>query len=55
MNGKPQVFTTSAPIAHGGKDAPSPPAFRWYDTDRVIRGRRLADHLRFAVCYRHSF
>jgi hypothetical protein len=32
----------------------SPLAFRWYDKDRSS-WRRLEDHLRFAVCYWHSF
>lgn len=30
-------------------------AFRHYDADREILGVRMADHLRFAVCYWHTF
>ena len=30
-------------------------AFRHYDPDRMVAGRRLEDHLRFAVAYWHSF
>ncbi|MEH2519380.1 xylose isomerase [Bradyrhizobium sp. AZCC 1610] len=55
MNASPKFFAASAPIAYGGKDAKSPLSFRWYDKDRLVRGRRLEDHLRFAVCYWHSF
>jgi xylose isomerase len=55
VNGQPQYFTTIAPIAYGGKDASGPFAFRCYDKERVVHGRRLEDHLRFAVCYWHSF
>jgi xylose isomerase len=55
VNAPAHFFATSAPIAYGGKDASSPFAFRWYDKERVVRGRRLEDHLRFAVCYWHSF
>jgi len=55
VNASPKFFGASAPVAYGGKDAKSPLAFRWYDKDRVVRGRRLEDHLRFAVCYWHSF
>ena len=31
------------------------PAFRHYDPDQVVMGKRLEDHLRFAVAYWHSF
>ena len=30
-------------------------AFRHYDADRVVGGKSLRDHLRFAVCWWHSF
>lgn len=29
--------------------------FRVYDRDREVAGRRMEDHLRFAVCYWHTF
>ena len=55
MNAPAQFFDTTAPIAYGGPQTKSPLAFRWYDKDRIVAGRRLEDHLRFAVCYWHSF
>jgi xylose isomerase len=30
-------------------------AFRYYDKDRVVLGKPMADQLRFAVCYWHTF
>ena len=30
-------------------------AFRHYDPDEVVLGKRMEDHLRFAVAYWHSF
>jgi xylose isomerase len=30
-------------------------AYRWYDPDRLVLGKRMEDQLRFAVCYWHSF
>ena len=30
-------------------------AYRHYDPDRLVAGRSMADHLRFAVCYWHNF
>jgi xylose isomerase len=32
-----------------------PLAYRWYDKDRLVLGRRMEDQLRFAACYWHSF
>lgn len=42
-------------IAYEGPGSDNPLAFRWYDPDRVVLGARLADHLRVAVCFWHSF
>ena len=42
-------------IPYTGPDGDEPLAFHWYDADRVVAGRRMEDHLRFAVCYWHSF
>lgn len=43
------------PIPYAGPDSNDPLTFRWYDADRVVAGRTMAEHLRFAVCYWHSF
>jgi xylose isomerase len=45
----------SEPIRYEGPASDNPLAFRWYDADRVVGGRTMAEHLRFAVCYWHSF
>ena len=42
-------------IGFAGPDSDDPLAFRWYDADREVLGRRMEDHLRMAVCYWHSF
>lgn len=42
-------------IRYEGPDSDDPLSFRWYDADRVVAGRTMADHLRFAVAYWHSF
>ena len=42
-------------IRHEGPDSDNPLAFRWYDADRVVAGKTMAEHLRFAVSYWHSF
>ena len=48
-------FAAVDTIAYEGPDSDNPLAFRWYDADRVVAGRTMAEHLRFAVCYWHSF
>ena len=48
-------FPDVDPIRYEGPDSDNPLAFRWYDADRVVAGRTMAEHLRFGVCYWHSF
>lgn len=43
------------PVRFEGLDSDNPFAFKVYDPDRVVLGRRMQDHLRIAVCYWHSF
>src|SRR5258706_7466775 len=51
-----EFFTDVADrIAFEGPESDNPLAFRWYDADRVVLGRSMKEHLRFAVCYWHSF
>src|SRR5690349_1128902 len=38
-----------------GPDSDDPLAFRFYEPDRMVLGKRMADQLRFAVAYWHSF
>jgi xylose isomerase len=51
----PDFFENVDTIAYEGPESDNPLAFRWYDADRVVAGRTMAEHLRFGVCYWHSF
>lgn len=51
----PPFFTTIEPLRFEGPDSKTPLAYRWYDKDRLVGGRRMEEQLRFAVCYWHSF
>ncbi|MCU0261585.1 MAG: xylose isomerase [Ilumatobacteraceae bacterium] len=42
-------------IRYAGPGSDDPLSFRWYDADRVVLGRTMAEQLRFATCYWHSF
>ncbi len=43
------------PIPFGGLDSGDPFAFKVYQPDRLVLGKRMEDHLRIAVCLWHSF
>jgi xylose isomerase len=43
------------PIPFGGLEASDPLAYRVYEPDRLVLGKRMEDHLRIAVCLWHSF
>jgi xylose isomerase len=42
-------------IPYEGPDSKNPLAFRYYDRDRVVSGKKMSEHLKFAVCYWHTF
>lgn len=42
-------------IAYEGPDSTNPLAFHHFNPDEMIMGKSMADHLRFAVAYWHSF
>ena len=48
-------FADTEPIRFEGPDTTNPLAFRCYDAGRPVLGRTMAEQLRFAVCYWHSF
>jgi xylose isomerase len=48
-------FANRLPIRYEGPESRDPLAFRWYDPDAVVLGKRMEDHLRFSVAYWHSF
>ncbi len=48
-------FGDIAPIRYEGPESDNPLAFRHYNPDEIVAGKRLEDHLRFAVAYWHTF
>lgn len=42
-------------IKFEGKDSKNPLAFKYYDESRVIAGKTMKEHFRFAIAYWHSF
>ncbi len=50
-----KYFAGIGPIAFEGPETKNPLAYRYYDKNRVIRGKSMEDHLRVAVAYWHTF
>ncbi len=48
-------FDGIAPVTFEGPESTNPLAFRYYNPDQIVLGKRMEDHLRFAVAYWHSF
>jgi len=48
-------FASIPAIAYEGPESDNEFAFRHYNPDEVILGKRMEDHLRFAIAYWHSF
>ena len=51
------AFFTGVPdrIPFGGVGSTDPLAYKVYEPDRLVLGKRMEDHLRIAVCLWHSF
>jgi len=48
-------FPEVSKIQYEGPDSKNPLAFRHYNPTEVVEGKTMKDHLRFAVCYWHTF
>ncbi len=50
-----EFFKGIPQIRYEGPDSSNEFAFRHYNPDEIVAGKRMADHLRFAVAWWHSF
>ncbi|MFC3163944.1 xylose isomerase [Ciceribacter thiooxidans] len=48
-------FGDIAKVKYEGPDSINPLAFRHYNPDEIVAGKRMEDHLRFAIAYWHTF
>jgi xylose isomerase len=55
VTGETEFFKGISQIKYEGLGSDNPLAFRWYDADKVVAGKTMKDHLRFAGAYWHSF
>jgi xylose isomerase len=50
-----EYFKNIKKIKYEGRETDNPLAFRWYDENKMVAGKTMKEHLRFAVAYWHSF
>jgi xylose isomerase len=55
VTGEKEFFKEIGQVKFEGLESDNPLAFRWYDADRVVAGKTMKEHLRFAGAYWHSF
>jgi xylose isomerase len=53
--GKKEYYPGIGKIRFEGNKSKDPLAFRWYNPNQVVSGKKMKDHLRFAIAYWHSF
>jgi xylose isomerase len=53
--GAKEYFPGVGDIKFEGPDSDNPLAFKWYDENRIISGKKLKEYIKFAVAYWHSF
>ena len=49
------TFSGIEPIPFQGPESQNALSFRFYDKNRMVRGKRMEEQLRVAVCYWHTF
>ena len=42
-------------IQYEGPESDNPLAFKAYDAEKIVGGKTMRDHLRFSICYWHTF
>lgn len=55
LNFENEYFKGIPAIKYEGLETDNPLAFRWYDAEKIVAGKTLKEHLRFAGAYWHSF
>ena len=48
------IFENIGKIPFEGKDSKNALAFKYYDADRVILGKKMSEHLPFAMAWWHN-
>ncbi|MEH6550274.1 MAG: xylose isomerase [Pseudomonadales bacterium] len=55
FTGDKVYFPAIGAIPFEGAESDNPLAFKFYDANKMIGGKSMAEHLRYAACYWHTF
>ena len=55
LKGNKEYFKGIGQIKFEGPNSRNPLAFKWYDENKVVAGKKMKEYLRFAVAYWHTF
>jgi len=53
--GNKEFFPGIGAIQYEGPQSDNPLAYKWYDENKIVAGKSMKEHFRFAVCYWHTF
>ena len=55
LTGNKEYFKGIDAIEYEGKDSDNPLAFKYYDPERIVAGKTMREHFKFAIAYWHTF
>ena len=55
LTGNKEYYKGIDAIQFEGKDSDNPLAFKYYDPSRVVAGKTMREHFKFAIAYWHTF
>ncbi len=55
VTGDKEYFNGIGKIVFEGRESDNPLAFKWYDENQIVAGKKMKEHFRFAIAYWHSF
>lgn len=55
ITGQREFFKGIKEIRYEGRESDNPLAFHWYDENKLVGGKTMKQHLRFACAYWHAF
>ena len=53
--GNTEYFPGIGKIKYEGRESDNPLAYKFYDENKVIAGKTMKEHMRFAIAYWHTF
>jgi xylose isomerase len=54
VTGSKEYFPKIGKIKYEGRDSKNPLAFKYYDENQIVAGKKMKDHFRFAMAYWHT-